>query len=276
MMNTKRIILLGDGWGAHSAYKGLLSMGKPVYVISQDNFFKDNVLNISLDECEKDLLVFAGYKPIVPESVLGKNICINIHYSLLPQYRGFHSTVWAILNGEKYLGLTVHLMDKYIDNGPIIHQYKVENDFKSTSTDYMNQFNLYIENHLGSIIQEYLQGQTNLIIQDKKAASWVGKRNLQDCKIDFSQSIEYQKAFFRALVSPYPLPYIVFRGEKLIVRQVAYYESSIKTHIGRILNIDEEGIWVKIFDGYIILQKIQNEYGDEVSHDSFKIGQYLE
>lgn len=62
---------------------------------------------------------------------MNKNKIINIHYSLLPKYRGYHSTVWAIINDEKYLGLTIHEMSEYIDDGDIIYQYKVENDKKN-------------------------------------------------------------------------------------------------------------------------------------------------
>ena len=166
-------------------------------------------------------------------------------------------------------------MDEYVDNGPILHQYAVKNDFTSTSTDYMNCFNSYVESNIGEIIKNYIHDKIKPIAQNKLDASWVGKRNAEDCKIDFSRTISYQKAFFRALVEPYPLPYVIHKGQKIIVRNVKYHKSSVDTHIGRILNIDNDGVWVKIQDGYMVLVSMCDEKGKQYSIENFKIGQYL-
>ena len=275
----KRIILLGDGWGAIAVYKGLSDFFLPVFVQTNDDELRSMAkreIAHSLSQYSGELLLFAGYKPIVPEEVLRKNTCINIHYSLLPAYRGMHSTVWAILNDEPYLGATIHLMSQYIDDGPIIYQYKAVNDFKSTSCDYMNMFNKKITEVVSGVLSDYINGIVVPFEQDKNKASWVGKRNEKDCQIDFTKPISYQKAFFRALVSPYPLPYIVYKQTKYIVTKVAFHPSNVVTHIGRILNIDADGLWVKVSDGYMIIKDLLDESGNKIDvRDKFRIGQYL-
>lgn len=275
----KRIILLGDGWGAIAVYKGLLDFFLPVFVQTDDEELRTMAkmeIMQPLSQYSDELLLFAGYKPIVPKEVLEKNTCINIHYSLLPAYRGFHSTVWAILNDEPYLGATIHLMSQYIDDGPIIYQYKVENDFKSTSCDYMNMLNKKMSEVISGVLSDYINGSVVPVEQDKNKASWVGKRNVKDCQIDFTKPISYQKAFFRALVSPYPLPYIVYKQTKYIVTEVAFHPSNVVTHIGRILNIDVDGLWVKVSDGYMIIKELIDEPGNIIDiRSKFKIGQYL-
>lgn len=275
----KRIILLGDGWGAIAVYKGLSDFFLPVFVQTNDEELRsmaNREISFPLSQYKGELLLFAGYKPIVPEEVLKKNICINIHYSLLPAYRGMHSTVWAILNDEPYFGATIHLMSPYIDDGPIIYQYKVENDFVSTSCDYMNMFNKKMTEVISGVLSDYINGNIIPAEQDKSKASWVGKRNEKDCQIDFTKPISYQKAFFRALVSPYPLPYIVYKHTKYIVTKVAFQQSNVVTHIGRILNIDSDGLWVQVFDGYMIIKGLLDESGNTIDvSGKFKIGQYL-
>ena len=275
----KRIILLGDGWGAIAVYKGLSNFFLPVFVQTNDEELRSMAkreITLTLSQYSDELLLFAGYKQIVPKEVLGKNTCLNIHYSLLPAYRGMHSTVWAILNDELYLGATIHLMSPYIDDGPIIYQYKVENDFVSTSCDYMNMFNKKITEDVSGVLSDYINGRIIPVEQDKSKASWVGKRNEKDCQIDFTKTISYQKAFFRALVSPYPLPYIVYKQTKYIVTKVAFHSSNVVTHIGRILNIDSDGLWVKVFDGYMIIKELLDESGNTIDVcENFKIGQYL-
>ena len=275
----KRIILCGDGWGAIAVYKGLSDFFLPVFVQTNDEELRsmaNREMTQQLSQYSDELLLFAGYKPIVPKEVLEKNTCINIHYSLLPAYRGFHSTVWAILNDEPYLGATIHLMSQYIDDGPIIYQYRVENDFVSTSYDYMNMFNKKVTEVISGVLSDYINGIVVPVEQDKSNASWVGKRNEKDCQIDFTKPISYQKAFFRALVSPYPLPYIVYKQTKYIVTEVAFHPSDVVTHIGRILNIDADGLWVKVLDGYMIIKGLLDESGNKIDvSGKFKIGQYL-
>lgn len=274
---NRDVVLLGDGWGAEAAFKGLISSFPNMKVITEDlticpdSYLMDGDLLTFQDK----VLIFAGYKPIVPYCVLQRNLCVNIHYSLLPKYRGLHSTVWAILNDEPELGLTVHEMSRFLDDGPIIHQYKVANDFITTSREYMEQFNLYIEKELGTIIRDYLSGKFFPVQQDKKQATWVGRRKKEDCLIDFNRPISYQKAFFRALVLPYPRPFIRYKGIEYTVTKVAYHKVDLDTHIGRILNIDEDGLWVKCKDGYMILQELLDRKEHVIPFDTFRIGVFL-
>jgi methionyl-tRNA formyltransferase len=278
MKQYKRIIVFGDGWGAVAVMKGLRNFGLPVYVVSND----EDVLQLAertaaadLSVYDNEMLLFAGYKPIVPNSVLEKNCCINIHYSLLPQYRGMHSTVWAILNDEPVLGGTIHLMNQYIDDGDILYQFCVANDRTSTSRQYMETFNHLVEETIADVLMRFIQGNLVPQKQDKSKASWVGKRNEKDCMIDFAKPIAYQKAFFRALVEPYPLPYVTYKGNKYVVTQANYHPSSVITHIGRILNIDNDGLWVKCADGYVVLKELRDVEKNIVSFENFRIGQYL-
>ena len=139
----------------------------------------------------------------------------------------------------------------------------------------MECFNNYIEAHLGKIIIDYLHGEVQPIQQNKYLATWVGRRKKEDCLIDFNKSLKYQRAFFRALVDPYPLPFIKYKDNEYIVTQVAFHEMNVETHIGRILNIDNEGVWVKCLDGYLIIKEMIDKCGNKVHLEDFKIGVFL-
>lgn len=277
-MKYSRIIVFGEGWGTIAVMKGLRDYSLPVYVVSNDEDvlqLAEHTADADLSGYDNELLLFAGYKPIVPNSVLEKNCCINIHYSLLPQYRGMHSTVWAILNDEDYLGATIHMMSEYIDDGDILYQYKVENDRISTSRQYMEMLNDKITEVVADVLTRFIDGRLIPQKQDKSKASWVGKRNEKDCMIDFSKPLTYQKSFFRALVDPYPLPYVMHKGNKYEVTRVNYHPSKVVTHIGRILNIDNEGLWVKCADGYLVLEELKDMSNNIVPFSNFRIGQYI-
>lgn len=277
-MKYNRIIVLGDGWGAVAVLKGLNDFPLPVYVVSNDEDvlqLAEHSADADLSVYDNELMLFAGYKPIVPNAVLEKNCCINIHYSLLPQYRGMHSTVWAILNDEDYLGATIHLMSEYIDDGDILYQYKIENDRVSTARQFMEIFNNKITEVVADVLTRFINGSLVPQKQDKSKASWVGKRNEKDCMIDFSKPLAYQKTFFRALVEPYPLPYVMHKGNKYVVTKVDFHPSLVVTHISRILNIDNEGLWVKCADGYLVLNELRNNENQIVPFSTFRIGQYV-
>jgi methionyl-tRNA formyltransferase len=81
----------------------------------------------TLAALKPDLFIAAGYALILKRAVLAvpNILAANFHASLLPEYRGKHPVFWALRNGEKWAGLTVHAMDKGIDTGEILYQVKV-------------------------------------------------------------------------------------------------------------------------------------------------------
>lgn len=286
MNNQTKIGLAGSGWGFWAALKGLLTefenieIYNPVETKELNNFSEEQQVNFSytssLEEFKSDIIVCAGLKDIITIDLLNTKKFINIHPSLLPTYRGLHSTVWAMLNNESAFGYTVHEMNEYIDDGPIIYQFRIENDFFSNSRYYMELFNTDTEKNLGKVVSEYLKGIRKAIPQDKTNASWVGRRNMEDCKIDFNQNNEYLERFFRALCSPYPTPFFIYKDEKLFPTSAKFHDSKVKSHIGRILNVDNEGIWISTGSGYIIFSEVKNEQGNSIDLIStFKIGTKL-
>lgn len=278
-MQRGKIGFAGEGWGAIVAVKSLQQYFDIECFSLDENVIKelsgDYNLIFSFEEFKSEVIVCAGYKQLIPEIFILKYSIVNIHYSLLPDYRGLHSTAWAIMNGEKYLGLTIHLMNENIDDGPILHQKKFYNDKISSATYYMELMNKYILENFGKVIHQYVKGDLIPTEQDKKRASWVGKRGIDHNIINFEKSFEICKRLFRVLKHPYPYPQIKYKGKFYSVCKIKFHESKIDTDLSRILNIDQEGIWVKSLDGYIILDEIKDSSGNLIKNKTFKIGNYL-
>jgi methionyl-tRNA formyltransferase len=83
---------------------------------------------INKNGLETDLFIVVAYGKIIPENILNipKLGSINIHYSLLPKYRGASPVESAILNGETETGVTIQKMEYKMDSGPIIAKEKTE------------------------------------------------------------------------------------------------------------------------------------------------------
>ena len=75
-----------------------------------------------------DLIVVVAYGQILPEEILSlpKHGCINVHGSLLPEYRGAAPMQWCLLNGEKKTGVTTMMMDKGLDTGDMLVKSEIE------------------------------------------------------------------------------------------------------------------------------------------------------
>jgi methionyl-tRNA formyltransferase len=256
------IFFAGNGHGAIVALKSLQQEFKHIEIITNDRQIiklarkKDYLLD-DITKTSAELGVCAGYHKIIPKKLLKNKTIINTHPSLLPKYRGLHSLVWAMLNFEKKLGFTIHLMNKHIDDGDIISQYKIRYN-NETSQEIMDKFDQYIEKNLGIIIKKFINKKIIPTKQDKTKATWVPKRNLEDCIIDFSWDYKFIKIFFKALVKPYPLPMIKIKNELFEVNEYEFIKVAYYTHLGRVVNIEDSKAFIKTKDGLLVINELVN------------------
>lgn len=279
MKQKHKIGLLVEGWGGVAVVNGL--MGKfALEICTQDSEIigignKRVAFKSSIEEMDSETIICAGYRNLVSLDMLEKHDFLNIHYSLLPKYRGMHSTAWAILNEEKYLGFTIHKMSRYIDDGPVIFQKRILNDGESSLTYYMELMNNMVKESIANILKRYLTGEIVPIPQDKSIASWVPKRGQFHNQIPFERDIRYIKNLFRILQPPYPDPFFHYRGKLYYVKKARVRPSDVYSDESRIVNIDDEGIWVHAKDGYVIIEKVVDCENKLIDFHLFRIGSWL-
>jgi methionyl-tRNA formyltransferase len=278
----KKIIFAGNGHGGIVAFKSLQEKFNVIEVITTDNeivelFRKSDKKIESFENSNIEIAVCAGYHEIISQKILNKKTIINTHPSLLPKYRGMHGLVWAMLNFEKELGFSIHLMNKYIDDGDILEQYKISYE-NQTSQEIMKIFDDYVFNNLGRVIKEFLEGKIIPQKQNREESIWVTKRNIDDCVIDFGKSNKYIEMFFKALVRPYPLPMIRVKNKLYEISSYRLKEVKYEMHLGRVVNIENNQVYIKVSEGILIVENlIDFETKEEISNISnlLKIGQRL-
>ena len=103
----------------------------PIYITDKINNQKYFLL---FKKLKPDLIASLYWRRIIDYKIINtaKKGAINIHYALLPKYRGFASLNWAIINNEKEAGVTLHYLAKEVDNGDIVAQQSFE--IKETDT----------------------------------------------------------------------------------------------------------------------------------------------
>ena len=227
------------------------------------NFKNINMLNNvkKIKDFSSDLLVSVSYDQIFKKKII--ECCnlgiINCHCGALPFYRGRSPINWAIINGEKSFGITVHYVNQKIDQGDIIIQKKYpikkKDDFKSL----LNLANKKIPYLLLSSINLILKNNVKPIRQSSisKIGSYYKKRTNGDEDINWNQSSIKIFNFIRALCRPGVVARTYY-GNK-IIKINKTYEKFIKNNKnikpGTVTSVTKKFFIVKTFDSAIKIKE---------------------
>jgi len=176
-------------------------------------------LKLSTFNFQLDISVVVAYGKIIPENIINlpKLGSINIHYSLLPKYRGASPVESAILNGDKETGITIQKMEYKMDTGPIIIQKKIKIEPNET-TPLLHK--VLIKNGaelLVKILPDFINGKIKLISQNKDEATYCKKIKKEDGLVNLetdSPNTLYNK--FRAYIT-WPRIFFFKNGKRIII-----------------------------------------------------------
>ncbi|MGC5287779.1 methionyl-tRNA formyltransferase [Micromonospora sp. DT231] len=177
----------------------------------------DDDLLVPLEKADPDVIVATNWRTWIPPQIfeLPRRGTLNVHDSLLPAYAGFSPLIWALLNGEKEVGVTAHMMDAELDAGNVVLQRSVPVGPRDTTTDLFHKtLELF-----GPITVDGLaliaSGKTDWTPQDRSKASFFHKRSDEDNRIDWTWSAEELDRLVRAQSDPYPNAYAFHQGRRL-------------------------------------------------------------
>lgn len=188
-------------------------VGLPVY---QPTTLRDESFDTLLFTLDPAIIVVAAYGKILPKSVIDypRFGCINVHGSLLPQYRGAAPIQRALIDGQTETGITVMYMNEGLDTGDMLRKVVLpiteEDDFESLF-DRMAKAGADL---LLSTLPPLMAGELTPEKQDDARATYAAKITKEDTLLDFSQSADALFHRIRGL-SPFPLA-AAMRGEQLL------------------------------------------------------------
>ena len=261
LKTADQIIFAGENHGGVAAFKSLKASFPKIEVLSDDEDIlklmrRGDIRINSLHEAKSSLGVCAAYRPLIGKDVLSKKTIINTHPSLLPKYRGVHALAWAMINMEEELGFSIHLMNEYVDDGDILEQFRVKYE-NQTAKEMLKLFDDYVEENLGRVVLDYINNKITPIKQNREDATWVTKRNLTDCIIDFNQSHKQIRAMFRTLEPPYPYPMIKLKDTLYEIMNYQLVEQKYEMHNGRVVNIEDDMVYIKTKEGFLLTNKLR-------------------
>lgn len=233
-----------------------------------------------------DLAIVVAYGVILKKSVLEipKYGFINVHFSLLPLYRGADPVRRAILNGEKQTGITIFKIDEGMDSGPILLQEKIDIGEYENSISVLNRLVELGSNSLIKAVEMIISGKAVYTPQIGKP-SFAPKIKVEETFLDFSKSnLEVFNKIRAFSFDPYSRAFFDAKGKKILIQIISGFPKVLNSNNiepGSLSGFEKgKGIFIKCFQGDIFIEKIKpaggkilNAYDYFINGYKIKIGE---
>lgn len=206
-----------------------------------------------------DLIIVIAFGQILKKNLLAipKWGAINIHASLLPNYRGAAPIQWAILNNESKTGLTIMRMDEGLDTGPILFQAELPILKDETAGHLHDRLALLAGDLIIKTLNDMTRNQIREMPQDDSLASYAHKIERRDSLIDWKEPAIKISALILAL-DPRPGAYTLLQGKEIkLFSSRVVDEDSLDLVPGRVVRPMKGGLYVETGKGVIEIREIQ-------------------
>jgi methionyl-tRNA formyltransferase len=237
---------------------------------------KDEQFLEELRTLNADLQVVVAFR-MLPEAVwnMPRLGTINLHASLLPQYRGAAPINWVLINGEKESGVTTFFLKQEIDTGDILFTEKVTLTGHETAGDLHDRLmakgaGLLVKTVKATESGRYTENPQEHLTEgmELKHAPKIFK---EDCNINWNQSTEKIYNFIRGL-SPYPTAYTTLNDKILKVFGAEYELAETGERPGEFFSDNRTFLKVSAMDGFIHLTNVQLEGKKRMGIEEFLRG----
>ncbi len=241
--------------------------------------FKEAEVVAQLASFHPDVIVVAAFGQILPQSVLDIPTygCINIHPSLLPEFRGASPVAAAILAGDEFTGVSLMLMDRGLDTGPVLARAQISISAQDTTGSLTAKLSLIAAQLLLEVLPCWSKGEFTPQPQDEAEATYSGELTKKDGEINWSLPTVDIGRRVRAF-HPWPGCYTRWQGRQLkIVEAVPLPGPSRmgRIEIGQVVVLNDEGavFGVNTGDGVLGILRLQLEGKRAMSGTEFLRGQ---
>ncbi|MGH7848632.1 MAG: methionyl-tRNA formyltransferase [Candidatus Binatia bacterium] len=206
------------------------------------------------------VIVVVAYGRILPRSILelAPQGCINVHYSLLPKYRGAAPIPWAIINGEERSGVTTMRLVEKMDAGPIFLQQEVSLSKDETTASLTEKMVPVGAGLLLETIARLKAGEISPRAQPEEGVTFAPMIKKEDGAINWNEPASASERRVRAF-SPWPSAYVYWRGKLLKIHRAAVVATERHGAPGEVLRADAGGLWVATGAGVLSLEEVQLE-----------------
>lgn len=231
------------------------SIGLPVF---QPQNVKDQSFLDVVYQLNPEIVVVAAFGQILPKAIIDfpKFGCLNIHPSLLPQYRGAAPLNWSIIRGETKTGVTIMLMDEGMDSGDILLQQETPLGSAETYGLLHDRLALMGADLLIKSIEQVTAGNAQRHQQDSSLVSFAPRLTRETGRINWHQSCKDIVNLIRGLC-PAPAAYTFLDGQSIKIFEAVSIPCIRKGIPGTIYVDASQGLSVAAEDGFVMIKEVQ-------------------
>lgn len=283
--------ILSDGFNVVGVYtqpdrpkgRGMKMVASPVKevalahdipVFQPENFREDETVE-QLKALQPDVVAVVAYGRILPQKVLdiAPKGFINIHASVLPQYRGSAPYQWAVLDGLEETGVTAMYLCREMDAGDMIDVSKTPIGPDETAGELLDRLAELGAKLLSKTLCCVEAGEVKATPQDASRATYAPMLDKSMCPIDWTKTARQIHNQVRGL-HPWPVATAELAGTKFKIHATAVLEGSGEP--GEILGLSKTGLQVACGEGIIEIRSLQAEGGKRMAAPDYFRGHPLE
>lgn len=249
------------------------ALEKNIPVYQPAKIRKDPKALDTLRSLDVDINVVVAYGQIIPASIiyLPRYNSINLHFSLLPKYRGASPVHWSVLNGDKKTGVTIFELNEKMDEGDILTKQEV--------SILPGEYACDLEVRLAEIGSELLCKTLDQIDsiphieQDHSEATFAPLLKKEDGRIDWTKNADEIERKIRAF-TPWPSAYTFFEKKRIKIIRGKTQEKETSEHLpGEILDVHKAGIRVNCGrNSAYLIEELQPEGKNVMNAYAFSLG----
>ncbi len=207
-----------------------------------------------------DAIITCAYGMILPQSVLdlAKIDAINVHASLLPNYRGGAPVHHAIMDGQKKTGITIMKMVKKMDAGDMYVAQSIDIEDSDTTSSLLDRLSTLAYQMILSHINDILDQKLHPIPQDEAKVTYAPIITRELEHINMNQSGEKIYNHIRALLNQ-PGGYVIIDGQKVKLFDTIYKQQQHKHPINTVVSFTKEACVIAVEHGLLYVSELQVE-----------------
>lgn len=229
-----------------------------------------------LQSQEADIFIVVSYGKILNRGTLdlAKKMCINIHASLLPSYRGASPIRQALINGDLETGVTFIRMNEFMDEGDIIFQKKIKIDKTDNAVSLEGKLSRLASETLCEVLVSVEKDRIEFLRQKKELATYASTLKKQDGLICWEKSAREINNHFRGCFG-WPGSFTYFKGKLIKILSLEEGASGCIGKPGEVIGIGSDYIEIACSSGSVLIREVLPQSQKKMPVKSFLAGHSL-
>ena len=245
--------------------------GIPVY---QPRTLRDGSSDDLIRSLAPDIVVVVAYGCIIPPQLLhvARYGCINLHVSLLPQYRGSAPIQWAVLNGDSRTGVSIMQLDEGLDTGDVLLVEPVDIGPEETSGELFDRVSTVGAKTLVKALEALEAGALKPAPQQHELATMAPPLNKEMAQFDFTQQASHIHNWVRGM-NPWPAAWFMHDGKRIKVLECRLAQQQKSASPGTVISL--KPLTIAAADGAVELLTVTPEGGKPMTGTAWAAGRRL-